>query len=893
MKYMTSTEIRNMWFKFFKNKEHLVIPSAPLVPQNDNSLFFVNAGVTPLKKYFDGSEVPDSKRLTSIQKCIRTNDIENVGVTKRHQTFFEMMGNFSIGDYFKEEALTFAFELLTSKDYFAIPKDKIYATIYTKDDDTFNKWVSLGLDKDHIVRLDENFWEIGNGPCGPDSEIFFDRGEKYDPDGKALEHFKKDEDQERFVEIWNNVFSQFNSEEGKKREEYKELPHKNIDTGAGLERWCCIMQDVDSNFDTDLFVPIIKKIEEISGKKYKEDVPFKVIADHSRALTMALSDGATFENTGRGYVLRRLLRRSARMGRKLGITEPFIYKLVDVVVDIMKESYPDLLDNKENVKDLILNEEKQFNEVLSLGEKKILSVIKSSKNKVDPKEVFKLYDTYGFPVEIAEEYITEKGLTVDIDEVNRLLDEAKALAKENNKLSANMNVQNEALLNFTKESEFTYDEFELKSKVIGMFVGNKEVKEIKDEGLVVFLKTPFYAESGGQVGDTGVIKAKDVLVDVIDTKKAPNGQTLHFVKVVKGSLKLGKTYTLEIDEEKRLATRCNHSSVHLVQKALQTLVDESIHQAGSYVDHERMRFDFIYQGKITNDDIIKVEKSVNDEIKKNIATDIKYMSLDEAKKLGAMALFTLKYKDVVRVVTIGDSIELCGGTHIENTDEIKKFAILKVESKGSNVYRLEGTTNDNIEVLFNEYNGTLLSDIDKEIEKINNTIKLAKDSNIKLDSKLPNINRKVVSYQDYVNLKEELSKLKELNKNLEKEYNQKKASMYSSDLDSYLDKKEIVNDIEVVLVNTKDEDINIIKNICDNLIIKLNDGLVLFVNDNNEKENYVCKSNSKVHAGNLVKEITSKFDGKGGGSNTFSQGSSMKANFDDIKDIVYKKVKES
>ena len=646
MKYMTSTEIRNMWFKFFKSKEHLVIPSAPLVPENDNSLFFVNAGVTPLKKYFDGSEVPDSKRLTSIQKCIRTNDIENVGVTKRHQTFFEMMGNFSIGDYFRDEALSFAYELLTSKEYFDIPKERIYATIYTNDDDTFNKWVSLGLDKDHIVRLDENFWEIGNGPCGPDSEIFFDRGEKYDSDGKALEHFRKDEDQERFVEIWNNVFSQFNSEEGKKREEYKELPHKNIDTGAGLERWCCIMQDVDSNFDTDLFVPIIKKIEEISGKKYNEDVPFKVIADHSRALTMALSDGAVFENTGRGYVLRRLLRRSARMGRKLGITEPFIYKLVDVVVDIMKDSYKELLDTKEDVKKLILNEEKQFNEVLSLGEKKILEVIKDSKKKVDPKEVFKLYDTYGFPVEIAEEYITEKGLTVDIDEVNRLLDEAKALAKENNKLTANMNVQNEALLNFTKESEFTYDEFKLDSEVIGLFEGNKEVKEIKGDGIVVFLKTPFYAESGGQVGDTGVIKGKGVLANVVDTKKGPNGQTLHFVEVVKGSLKLGKPYTLEIDKDKRLSTRCNHSSVHLVQKALQTLVDESIHQAGSYVDHERMRFDFIYPGKITNEDIIKVEEEVNKVLVNKLVRDVEYFVKESDGSYTSVGTILYSSKDV-------------------------------------------------------------------------------------------------------------------------------------------------------------------------------------------------------------------------------------------------------
>ena len=338
MKKYSSTEIRNLWMDYFTSKGHMVLESASLIPYDDDSLLFTNAGVTPLKKYFDGSVVPENKRIATVQKCIRTNDIENVGVTKRHQTFFEMMGNFSIGDYFKEEALEFAYEFLTSPDWFDIPKDKLYVTVYTDDDVAASRWVELGLAESHVVRLDGNFWEIGSGPCGPDSEIFYDRGSKYDIDGKALEHFKNDEEQERFIEIWNNVFSQFNSTPGMDRKGYPELPHKNIDTGAGLERWCCIFQDVDSTFDTDLFVPIIKRIEELTGKKYNGDMPFKVIADHIRAVTMALSDGAIFENNGRGYVLRRLLRRSVRMGKKLGCNEPFIYKLVDTVVDIMKES---------------------------------------------------------------------------------------------------------------------------------------------------------------------------------------------------------------------------------------------------------------------------------------------------------------------------------------------------------------------------------------------------------------------------------------------------------------------------------------------------------------------------------------------------------------------------
>ena len=444
MKYMKSTEIRKMWLDFFKSKGHQVIESASLIPEDDDSLFFVNAGVTPLKKYFDGTIVPENRRLTSIQKCIRTNDIENVGVTKRHQTFFEMMGNFSIGDYFKEEALDFAYEFLTSSEWCDIPKEKIYCTIYMTDEVAYNKWIDLGLDPDHIVRLKENFWEIGSGPCGPDSEIFFDRGERYDPNHDALEKFKNDQDQERYVEIWNNVFSQYNSEPGVDRSLYKELPHKNIDTGAGLERWCCIFQDVDSNFDTDLFVPIIEQIELISGEKYNESTYFKIIADHVRALTVALSDGAIFENGGRGYVLRRLLRRSVRAGRKIGINEPFMYKLVDTVVDIMKDSYPKLADNQSFVKGLILEEENLFHQTLRAGERKLLELIKESTDKtISGYDAFKLYDTYGFPFELTLEYLEEEGMTVDKEEFEKYMEEAKKLAKESRKQLADMNIQNE------------------------------------------------------------------------------------------------------------------------------------------------------------------------------------------------------------------------------------------------------------------------------------------------------------------------------------------------------------------------------------------------------------------------------------------------------------------
>ena len=552
MKYMTSTEIRNMWYKFFESKGHKKVPSAPLIPINDDSLLWINAGVTPLKKYFDGREVPECRRIVNIQKCIRTNDIENVGMTARHQTFFEMMGNFSVGDYFKEEAISFAYELLTSPEWFAIPKEKLYVTVYTDDDDAYNKWLSMGMIEDHIVRLDGNFWEIGEGPCGPDSEIFYDRGEKYDPDGKALENFKADLEQDRYVEIWNNVFSQFNAKQGVDRHNYQELPSKNIDTGAGLERWACVFQDVDSNFDTDLFVPIIKAIEDLSGTLYNGDAPFKIIADHIRAITNALSDGAIFENVGRGYVLRRLLRRSVRMGKKIGLNEPFMYKLVDTVVDVMGDSYKELVENQGYVKTLVYEEEELFHKTLAAGERRLLELMDEATTKViSGKDVFKLYDTYGFPYELTLEYLEEKGFTTSREEFDTYMEEQKKLAKSSRKQEANMNIQNEALLNFKEPSEFTYYTYEEKGKVIGLFDNNGNVDTLNKEGYVILDKTCFYAEAGGQVGDTGMITSDNFKARVLDVQKAPNGQNLHRVKVLDGKITVGDKVKCNVDYLRR------------------------------------------------------------------------------------------------------------------------------------------------------------------------------------------------------------------------------------------------------------------------------------------------------------------------------------------------------
>ena len=890
MKKMTSTEIRNMWVSFFESKGHKVLESAPLVPMDDDSLLFTNAGVTPLKKYFDGTVVPDNKRLASIQKCIRTNDIDNVGVTKRHQTFFEMMGNFSVGDYFKEEALEFSFELLTSDEWFGIPKEKIYVTVYTNDIDAYNKWVSLGVDSSHIAKLEGNFWEIGEGPCGPDSEIFYDRGEEYDPNHDALDRFMKDEDQERYVEIWNNVFSQFNSKHGLSREEYPELPNKNIDTGAGLERWCCIFQGVDSTFETDLFVPIISRIEEITGKKYNGEMPYKVIADHIRAITMALTDGAIFENTGRGYVLRRLLRRSVRMGKKLGMNEPFIYKLVDTVASIMGESYPDVVKEKGVVKTLVLQEEELFYKTLEQGERRLYQLIEESPDKtISGYDAFKLYDTYGFPFELTLEYLQEEGYTTSKEEFNKYMEEAKNLAKSNRKTDANMNIQNEALLTFTKKSDFWYDTYEMKSKVIGLFKDNEFVSSISDTGYLILDNTCFYATSGGQVNDIGAIKNDNFKAKVVDVIKAPNGQHLHKIEVVEGKINEGDEVVIKIMEERRHKIARNHSSVHILQKALQEVLSSNIHQAGSYVDDERLRFDFTFTGKILENDILEIERLCNEKINQNTDVIIQEMPLEEAKKMGAMALFSEKYKDVVRVVTIGDSIELCGGTHVKNTSDIKKLAIVKLESKGSNVYRIEAATNDNINKEIAEVVEVYVKEIRKLLDKAKNILESAKAEGMDLEFDVVLEQSSLESYEDIIANKNQLEYVQNEVKKLEKEYNQENLNKSTSNIDNFLNQIEEINGKKVIITKVENYSMDVLKSIVDNLIVHIKEGLVFIANVKGDNVNFVCRSNISTHAGLLVKNASVKSLGNGGGSPTFAQGGGKTTKY---LDEIFKLVKE-
>ena len=874
MKYMSHDDIRNTWFKFFTKNGHKIVESASLVPINDDSLLWINAGVTPLKKYFDGSLVPENRRICNIQKCIRTNDIENVGVTKRHQTFFEMMGNFSIGDYFKNEAIGFAYELLTSPDYFGIDKNLLYVTIYTDDEEAKKRWPELGMSEDHIIPLEENFWEIGEGPCGPDSEIFFDRGEKYDPQGDALEKFKNDEEQERYIEIWNNVFSQFNSKEGVKRSEYKELPSKNIDTGAGLERWCCIFQNCDSNFETDLFQPIIKHIEELADAKYVGQKEYKVIADHIRALTFALADGAVFENVGRGYVLRRLLRRSVRFGKQIGMETPFMYKLVSDVIEVMKNAYPYLTERRPQIEAIILEEEKLFLKTLESGERRLKELVENSTDGViSGEDAFKLYDTYGFPFELTQEYLEELGYTVSYKDFNKYMEAQRMLAKKNAKIKANMASQNEVLLNYKNESQFVYGIYRLKSNIDAIFSKDSIVSSCDHDTYIALKRTIFYAESGGQVSDTGMIIGKNFKARVLDVFKGPNGQNIHKVKLLDGVIKIGDEVEEVLDKDSRKRTECNHSSVHMLQYALQQVVSNTIKQAGSYVDSDKLRFDFTYNGKMTDDKLLEVEKEVNKMISHETIVSTEVMPIDKAKKLGAMALFSEKYGDIVRVVKIGKSIELCGGTHTSNTKEIKSLAISSCESKGSNTYRIEAVTGEKIESTLLDIIKPYNNEIVKLLMRARSILEEARSEGIKLEFDVDIDNNKPTSYKDIVFIKNELQYVQQEVKELEKKYFELREKKTLENLDIYKEKMKDYNGTLGIVMKINNKDINLIKSIADSLANSIGEVFVFFANIKEDNTvNFIARSTCKVNAGMVVKSVSVQAEGNGGGSPTFAQG---------------------
>lgn len=701
MKKMTSTEVRQMFLDFFKSKGHSIEPSQSLVPVNDPTLLWINSGVATLKQYFDGSVVPENPRITNAQKSIRTNDIENVGKTARHHTMFEMLGNFSIGDYFREEALAYAWEMLTSSEYFDFPAEKLYITYYPDDKDTFNRWVELGVDASHLVPIEDNFWEIGAGPSGPDTEIFFDRGEAYDPENIGLKLLAEDIENDRYIEIYNIVLSQFNADPAIPRSEYKELPQKNIDTGMGLERMVCIIQGGKTNFDTDLFLPIIREIERISGKTYDPDsdnMSFKVIADHIRALSFAIGDGALPGNEGRGYVLRRLLRRAVMHGKKLGIEGKFLAQFVPVVGKIMESYYPEVLEKQDFIMQIIDREEEAFGRTIDGGSKlldELLAKLKEEgKTMLEGQDIFRLYDTYGFPVELTEELAEDAGFKIDHEGFKAAMKEQQDRARAAVVKGGSMGAQNETLQSIKEESEFLYDVEKYDGKLLVAVKDDEKVDTVSGEAQLIFDKTPFYAEMGGQVSDHGVIKnaAGKVVAEVKDVQHAPNGQNLHMVDIL-STLVVGETYTLEIDAERRHGIIKNHTATHLLHAALHNIVGEHALQAGSLNEVEFLRFDFTHFAPVSKEELADIERQVNEVIWQSLAVETVETDIETAKEMGAMALFGEKYGKNVRVVKIGDySVELCGGTHTATTSEIGLFKIIKEEGIGSGVRRIVAVT---------------------------------------------------------------------------------------------------------------------------------------------------------------------------------------------------------
>lgn len=846
MKHMSSAQIRQMWLDFWKSKGHSVEPSANLVPVNDPTLLWINSGVATLKKYFDGSVIPENPRITNAQKSIRTNDIENVGKTARHHTMFEMLGNFSIGDYFRDEAIEWGFELLTSPEWFAFPKEKLYMTYYPEDMDSYNRWISLGIDPSHLIPLEENFWEIGAGPSGPDTEIFFDRGEAFDPENIGIRLLEEDIENDRYIEIWNIVLSQFNADPEIPRSEYKELPNKNIDTGAGLERLVAVMQGAKTNFETDLFMPIISEVEKLSGKPYDQDgdnMSFKVIADHIRALSFAIGDGALPGNEGRGYVLRRLLRRAVMHGRRLGITETFLYKLVVTVGQIMESYYPEILEKRDFIEKIIKREEETFARTIDAGSghlDQLLAQLKEEgKDTLEGKDIFKLYDTYGFPVELTEELAEDAGYKIDHEGFKAAMKEQQDRARAAVVKGGSMGMQNETLAGITEASVFSYEEETLTANLSVIVVDNERSDMVSEgQALLVFDRTPFYAEMGGQVADHGVIKNDkgDILAKVTDVQKAPNGQALHTVDVL-ASLSIDSSYVLEIDHKRRYAVEKNHTATHLLHAALHNIIGDHATQAGSLNEEEFLRFDFTHFEAVTAEELRRIEEEVNQQIWNAIAVNTIETDVDTAKSMGAMALFGEKYGKVVRVVTIGDySVELCGGTHLSNTSEIGLFKIVKEEGIGSGTRRILALTGQQAFEAFRQREDAL-----KEIA-----------ANLKAPQ-LKEVPAKVASLSEQVrDLQKENAELKE-----------KAAAAQAGDL--FKDVKE-ANGIRYIAKQVSVSDAGALRTFADNWKQKDYSDILVLVASIGEKVNVLVASQTKdVHAGNLIKELAPIVSGRGGG----------------------------
>ncbi|MGI8316051.1 alanine--tRNA ligase [Halobacillus mangrovi] len=854
MKLLTSADVRQMYLDFFKAKGHEVEPSASLVPHEDPTLLWINSGVATLKKYFDGRVIPENPRIVNAQKSIRTNDIENVGFTARHHTFFEMLGNFSIGDYFKEEAIVWAWEFLTSDKWIGFDPDKLAVTVHPEDDEAFAIWRDkVGLDEERIIRIEENFWDIGEGPSGPNTEIFYDRGEKYGNDPQDPELYPGGEN-DRYLEIWNLVFSQFNHNPD---DTYTPLPKKNIDTGMGLERIVCVIQGTDTNFETDLFKPIIEATEKIANVKYGEkedlDSSFKVIADHMRTVTFAVSDGALPSNEGRGYVLRRLLRRAVRFAKQISIDEPFMYKLVPEVSRIMVDFYPEVKEKEAFIQNVIKTEEERFHETLNEGLAILSKIMKEETEKgsnIFPgTEVFRLYDTYGFPKELTEEYVGEAGFTIDEDGFKFEMEKQRERARNARQKTDSMQIQEGVLGDVNVDSEFIgYDQLKSQSKIVELIKG-KDFSDQAQAGdtIYVFLdQTPFYAESGGQMADKGILKNDQASIEVTNVQKAPNGQHMHEAYVKEGTVKKGDTFEAGVDQKSRSFIVKNHTATHLLHQALKDVLGDHVNQAGSLVASDRLRFDFSHFSSVSNEEMERIEEVVNEMVWQSIPVSIEYSSIEEAKEKGAMALFGEKYGDTVRVVQVGDySLELCGGCHVVNTAEIGLFKIVSESGIGAGTRRIEAVTAKDAYLYMN-----------------------SKETLLKQAGKLLKTKPEQVP--------ERIEVLHNEMKDLQKENESLSAKLSNMEAANIMDEVEEVNGVKVLAKQVDVKDMNALRTMIDDLKQKIDSGIILLAAPNGNKVQLIAGVSKDLveegyHAGHLIKEAATRCGGGGGGRPDMAQ----------------------
>ncbi len=872
MNYMTGSELRKKFLEFFASKDHLILPSYPLIPEDDPTLLLIGAGMAPFKPFFTGKMKPPRVRISTSQKCVRTGDIENVGRTARHHTFFEMLGNFSFGDYFKKEAIAWAWEFLTEHIY--LPKDKLWVTIHPKDEEAFEIWKNdIGLPVERIIRLEDNFWEIGPGPCGPCSEIYIDLGEER---GCGNEECGVGCNCDRFLEIWNLVFTQYDRDEAGN---YTPLAKKNIDTGAGLERIASVLQNKKSNFETDLLFPIIEHTAKVAGVTYgqsaKTDVSLKVIADHGRSMTVMIGDGILPSNEGRGYVLRRILRRAVRHGRLMGIEKTFLVDIVDIVAAIFAEAYPDITDKKEYIKKVIRQEEERFQTTLAQGMEllngHITEMVKSGNKTLNGTIAFQLYDTFGFPWELTLEILLEHDLELD----KAGFDQAMSIQRERARAARQDNEEKIVLPDLSRLSgeKLSHDFGASNAKVVLLWKDGKVMEAAHDDEEigVILSVTPFYAEGGGQIGDTGTLTGPMGRVQIATAKRLPDGTIYHWGRIIEGTLKTGDMVAIEVDETRRGSTARNHTATHLLQAALRSVLGDHVNQAGSMVTPERLRFDFTHFAPVTQEQVSEIEKIVNRQILKNSQVQKREMPQEEAKKLGATALFGEKYGDIVRVVLVDDfSKELCGGVHVSSTGEIGVFKIVAEAGIGSGVRRIEAVTGFGALEYIRDRETTLLQAAHA------------------LKTRPEELLTRIDALQTGI-------------KELEQELNAVKAKLAKGEVEELLSGVETIQGVKVAVGVVAANDMDALRSVADMVRDRLGSGVVGIGAVNHEKVNFVVMATKDVvakgvHAGNIVKEAAKVAGGGGGGRPDMAQAGAKQADkigesLETMKNVIRQQIK--